>query len=100
MSKAQSSNPQRARRLASMPVGLAILTLGLLDGALGATYPELYSIIVPREATGATQNRPRTQNETIRFAMSAAGVTMSHRSTINPDISETLVQKHLAEVYA
>ena len=38
--------------------------------------------------------------ETIRFAMSAAGVTMSHRSTINPDLSRTLVQKHLAEVYA
>jgi len=38
--------------------------------------------------------------QTIRFAMSAAGVTMSHRSTINPDLSRTLVQKHAADVYA
>ena len=38
--------------------------------------------------------------ETIRFAMSAAGVTMSHRSTINPDLSRTLVHKHLEAVYA
>jgi pseudouridine kinase len=38
--------------------------------------------------------------QTIHFAMSAAGVTMSHRSTINPDLSRTLVQKHAAELYA
>jgi pseudouridine kinase len=38
--------------------------------------------------------------DTIRFAMSAAGLTMSHRSTINPDLSRTLVQEHLADVYA
>ena len=41
-----------------------------------------------------------TLMETIRFAMSAAGVTMSHRSTINPDLSRSLVLKHAAEVYA
>lgn len=37
--------------------------------------------------------------KTIRFAMSAAGLTMSHRSTINPDMSRTSVEKHLAAVY-
>lgn len=37
---------------------------------------------------------------TVHFAMSAAGVTMSHRSTINPELSRALVQKHVAEVYA
>ena len=38
--------------------------------------------------------------ETVRFAMSAAGLTMSHGSTINPDLSRTLVQQHLAKAYA
>ena len=47
---------------------------------------------------GWLEQWPLTQ--TIRFAMSAAGITMSHRSTINPDISRTLVQQRLAEVYA
>jgi pseudouridine kinase len=37
--------------------------------------------------------------KTIRFAMSAAGLAMSHRSTINPDMSHTSVEKHLAAVY-
>ena len=38
--------------------------------------------------------------ESVRFAMSAAGLTMAHRSTINPDISLQSVQAHLAEIYA
>ena len=38
--------------------------------------------------------------KTIRFAMSAAGIAMSHRSTINPDMSRTAVEKHLAAIYA
>jgi pseudouridine kinase len=38
--------------------------------------------------------------KTVRFAMSAAGLTMSHRSTINPDLTYAAVEKHLAAVYA
>jgi sugar/nucleoside kinase (ribokinase family) len=38
--------------------------------------------------------------KTIRFAMSAAGLAMSHRSTINPDMTCASVEKHLAAVYA
>jgi pseudouridine kinase len=38
--------------------------------------------------------------KTIRFAMSAAGLAMSHRSTINPGMSCASVEKHLAAVYA
>ncbi len=38
--------------------------------------------------------------DTIRFAMAAAGLAMSHRSTINPDMSCAAVEKHVAFVYA
>jgi pseudouridine kinase len=39
-------------------------------------------------------------DETIRFAMSAAGLTMSHASTINPDLSTRSVERHAAVLYA
>lgn len=38
--------------------------------------------------------------DTIRFAMSAAGLTMSHSATINPDLSSASVQKHMEASYA
>ena len=38
--------------------------------------------------------------DTMRFAMSAAGLTMAHQSTINPDLSRVLVKKHQARLYA
>lgn len=38
--------------------------------------------------------------DTIRFAMSAAGLTMSHSATINPDMSYASVQKHMVATYA
>ena len=37
--------------------------------------------------------------DTIRFAMSAAGLTMSNSATINPDMSCTSVQKYVAATY-
>lgn len=38
--------------------------------------------------------------KTMRFAMSAAGITMAHHSTINPELSQELVEKFQAEFYA
>ncbi len=88
MSKAQSSNSQRT----GITVGLILLTLGMLDSALGATFPELYSIIVPREATGAAQVRPRTQDETIRLAMGQllTRVTGRRDARFEPQLAEML----------
>ena len=92
MSKAQSSNSKRTRQLAGMTLGLAVLTLGLLESALGATFPELYSIIVQREATGTTQSRPRTQDETIRLAMGQllTRVTGRRDARFEPQLADML----------
>ena len=49
-------------------------------------------------AYGWLQQWPLTAS--IRFAMSAAGLTMAHRSTINPDLSRESVEAHLAEIHA
>jgi fructose-1-phosphate kinase PfkB-like protein len=38
--------------------------------------------------------------KTIRFALSAAGLAMSHRVTINPNMSCAAVEKQVAAVYA
>ncbi|NNC64587.1 MAG: DUF2066 domain-containing protein [Gammaproteobacteria bacterium] len=92
MSKAQTSNSQRIPHRAGITVGFVLLMLGTLDAALGATFPELYSIIVPREATGPSQSRPRTQDETIRLAMGQllTRVTGRRDAPFEPQLAEML----------
>ncbi len=92
MSKAQSSTSQRTPQVARITVGLVLLTVGLSGSAFGATFPELYSIIVPREATGIAQSRPRTQDETIRLAMGQllTRVTGRRDARFEPQLNEML----------
>lgn len=92
MSEAQSSNSQRMPRLAAAAASLILLTLGIVGSALGAQFPELYSIIMPRETTGTPQSRPRTQDETIRLAMGQllTRVTGRRDAPFEPQLAEML----------
>ncbi len=92
MKKAQSSTSRRMPRMAGVSVGLVLLALGSFEGTLGATFPELYSIIVPRETTSAAQSRPRTQDETIRLAMGQllTRVTGRRDAPFEPQLAEML----------
>ncbi len=88
MTAAQSSNSKQIPQLVA--AGLLLLTLAMAEGAFGATFPNLYSIIVPRETTGTTQGRPRTQDETIRLAMGQllTRVTGRRDAPFEPQLAE------------
>lgn len=92
MSQVQSPNLQRILQPVAVVAGLVLLTIGMSQGALGATFPELYSIIVPRETVGAAQGRPRTQDETIRLAMGQllTRVTGRRDARFEPQLAEML----------
>ncbi len=48
---------------------LAIAVILLASNVPAATFPDLYAIVVPREAAAPSQGPARTQDETLRFAM-------------------------------
>jgi len=84
-------------KFARAPFAAALLAIVGLSGAgsaFGATYPELYSIIVPREVAGTAvaQTRERTQDETIRFAMGQllTRVTGRRDAPFEPGLAEML----------